>query len=501
MLNNILILIRNIRTINAIKSERAENTAIILQCRIFENKKVGFMADSKTSREQLFESSPVWNAIFKLTIPMIISSIVAMIYNLSDTYFVGALNDSVQNAAITLAAPAMTLFYGITNLFGIGASSLMSRSLGLKDYKTVKNASATGIYFALICATVLSSITIIFNKQTLSILGTDDATYSATKDYMFWTVCLGAIPTIMSIMFGYLVRAEGRAMQASIGQMSGCLLNIILDPFFILPWGLNLGAAGAGLATFIASCVSCSYFLILLFKDKTNTNICIKPSYVALNKHVLSNIFIVGIPGVFQNVLNVLSMTILNNIIANYGPNVVAAVGIANKINQLPIQIVFGFTQGVMPLIGYNYANKNFSRMKESIKKTYILTISALMVILVLFNIAGQPIVRMFMDNDEIVRTGSWFLSGFGLSLPFMCIDFMVVGISQSFGMGKPALIFSFLRKCFIEIPLILLLNRFAQVNGIAYAQCITEVCMAGIAIFVQMSLLSNKRLKKLENS
>ena len=195
----------------------------------------------------------------------------------------------------------------------------------------------------------------------------------------------------------------------------------------------------------------------------------------------------------FQNILNVLSMTILNNIVAEYGADVVASVGIANKINQLPIQIVFGFTQGVMPLIGYNYAAKNFGRMKEVIKKTYMVTLSALLCILVLFNVAGQPIIRFFMDNNEIVKTGAWFLSGFGISLPFMCIDFMVVGISQSFGMGKPALIFSFLRKLFLEIPFILFLNSVAGVLGIAYAQCATEVIMAIVAFFVQLSILKNR--------
>lgn len=454
------------------------------------------MKNSKINREDLFEKTPVWNAIFTLTIPMIISSAVSMIYNLSDTYFVGALNDSVQNAAITLAAPAMTLFYGVTNLFGIGASSLMSRSMGKKDTETVKKASATGIYLALLSAMILSFVTLIFNRQTLSLLGTDSLTFAATKDYLFWTVCLGSVPGIMAIMFGYLLRAEGRSMQASIGQMSGCILNIILDPFFIMPWGLNLGASGAGLATFIANVVACTYFLILIIKNKDKTYVCIKPSYVALNRFILSNIFIVGIPGVFQNVLNVVSMTILNNIVASYGPNTVAAVGIANKINQLPIQIVFGFTQGVMPLIGYNYANKSFGRMKESIKKTYILTISSLLCITFIFNIFGQPIVRMFMDNDEIVRTGAWFMSGFGLSLPFMCLDFMVVGITQAFGKGKHALICSFVRKLVFEIPLIFALNQIAKVNGIAYAQCITEVLMAAIAVVVQASILSSKKLK-----
>lgn len=452
------------------------------------------MSNSKKSmsREELFEKSPVWNAIFTLTIPMIISSVISMVYNLSDTYFVGMLNDSVQNAAITLAAPAMTLFYGITNLFGIGASSLMSRSMGQKDTETVKKASATGLYLAFIGAVLLSAVTLLFNHQTLGILGADASTYSATKDYMFWTVCLGSVPGIMSIMFGYLFRAEGRSMQAGIGQISGCILNIILDPIFILPFGLNMGAAGAGFATFLANCVACTYFLILLYREKDNTYVCLNPGYITLNKLVLSNIFIVGVPGVFQNVLNVVSMTILNNIVASYGADVVAAVGIANKINQLPIQIVFGFTQGVMPLIGYNYASKNFPRMKETIRKTFLLTVSALLCILVLFNVAGRQIVRIFMDNDVIVSTGAWFLSGFGISLPFMCMDFMVVGISQSFGKGKPALIFSFLRKVFLEIPFILILNAAAGVMGIAYAQCSTEIIMAVIAAFVLKSLMKS---------
>lgn len=447
------------------------------------------MTKLKMSREELFESSPIWNAIFTLTIPMIISSVVSMVYNLSDTYFVGALNDSVQNAAITLVAPAMTLFYGVTNLFGIGASSLMSRSMGKKDTETVKRASATGLYLAFTCAVILSLITLTFNRQALGILGTDSVTFSATKDYMFWTVGMGSVPGIMSIMFGYLLRAEGRAMHASVGQMSGCILNIILDPFFILPWGLNMGAAGAGMATFIANCVACTYFLVLILRKNANTYVCLNPSYVTFSKVILSNIFIVGVPGVFQNVLNVISMTILNNIVAGYGPDVVAAVGISNKINQLPIQIVFGFTQGVMPLIGYNYASRNFGRVKESIKKTYIVTISSLMCIMLLFNAAGRPIIRMFMDNDEIVRTGAWFLSGFGISLPFLCIDFMVVGVTQSFGMGKHALVFSFLRKVFLEIPFVLLLNRFLGVMVVAYAQCSTEIVMAIVAIGVQVAL------------
>lgn len=458
------------------------------------------MRKNNISREDLFENIPVWNAIFTLTIPMIISSLVSMLYNLADTYFVGMLRDPLQNAAVTLAAPAMTLFYAVTNLFGIGASSLMSRAMGMKEHEKVKKASATGMYFGLFFAVLLTVITLVFNHQTLNILGTDASTYEATKNYMFWTVCMGSVPAIMNILFGYLLRAEGQSMHAGIGVMSGCALNIILDPFFILPWGLNMGAAGAGLATFISNCVALSYFLVLLYRQRGKTGVSLNPAYFTLSKDILADIFIVGVPGVFQNLLNVASMTLLNNIIAGYGANAVASIGIASKINQLPIQIIFGFTQGVMPLIGYNYAAKNYPRMKEGIRKTCIVTMTSLFAIMLLFNLAGQGIIRIFMDNDEIVKIGAKFLSGFGISLPFMCLDFLVVGISQSFGMGKHALAFSFLRKLAFEIPFILLLNRFVGLFGVAYAQCSAEICMAVIAAFVFVGLMGRTKEKGVDS-
>lgn len=457
------------------------------------------MADNK--REELFEKKPVWGAIFTLTIPVIIGSIVSMIYNLSDTYFVGMLNNPIENAAVTLAAPAMTLFYAVTNLFGVGASSLMSRALGLKDMKTVKKASATGLYFALILAGLLAVLSLVFNNEILGILGTDKDTFEATKQYMFWTVSMGAVPSIMSIMFGFLLRAEGKSLVASIGQMSGCVLNIILDPFFILPFGLNMGVAGAGLATFIGNCVALVYFLVLIYHDRNVTSVSIDPRNVSLEKAILLSILIVGIPGVFQNNLNVISMTILNNIAASYGPNSVAAIGIANKVNQLPIQIVFGFTQGVMPLIGYNYAAGNYLRMSEAVKKTYVATLSGLMVILVLFNVGGSQIMRFFMDNNEIVSVGAKFLSGFGISLPFMCMDFMAVGVSQSFGFGKYALTFSFLRKLLFEIPFIYLLSFMFGVYGLAYAQCSSEFLMAVIANIVMLKLMKQAKEKALKQT
>lgn len=441
-------------------------------------------------KEELFERMPVTKAILKLTIPMIISSIISILYNLADTYFVGILNDPVQNAAVTLVAPATVLFFGVTNLFGIGASSLMSRKLGEKNYEDVKRASATGIYFGLFSAALISFIALVFNSGLIKLLGSSEITYKVTKEYMFWTVCLGAIPAIMNILFSFLLRAEGRSVHASVGAISGCILNIILDPFFILPFGLNMGAAGAGLATFISNVFATLYFVVLLVKIRAKTLVSLNPKYFSLRPDILKNIFIVGIPGVFQNFLNVISMTIMNNMASGFGTDLVASMGIVGKVNQIPIQVIFGFSQGIMPLIGYNYACKNIKRVKETIRKEFVIVLGILAIVMAVFIAGGKPIIRMFMNNDNIVKIGSFFLFATALSLPFMSMDFITVGISQSFGMGKIALIYSFLRKLFLEIPFIFIFSKSFGMNGLAFPAMATEMIMSIISVFVLTRLI-----------
>jgi len=448
------------------------------------------MNTNTSSKEELFERMPVTKAIFTLTIPVIISSVVSIVYNLSDTFFVGKLNNPVENAAVTLVAPAMTLFYAITNLFGVGASSLMSRKLGVKEYENVQKAAATGIYFGLFCSIILSLIALLFSDKILNVLGANSETAAVTKQYLFWTVGLGAVPCIMNILFTFLLRAEGRANVASIGAISGCVLNIILDPFFILPFGLNLGAAGAGLATFISNCFALSYFIVLLIFLKGKTYVNVNPKNVSFEPEILKNIFAVGFPGVVQNNLNVISMTIFNNLAAGFGTMAVASIGIVNKLNQLPIQIIFGFSQGVMPLIGYNFACKNKPRVKEVIRKIFEITLVSLFVVVGVYFGGSKLLIRLFMNNDEIVMVGSRFLKGFGLSLPFMCVDFVVVGISQSFGMGKYAFVFSILRKAVFEIPFILIFSKIFGLYGLAFSTCCAELLMSVIAFFVLKKLL-----------
>ena len=229
------------------------------------------------NRISLFETRPVPAAVLTLAIPTIVSQLVMVLYNLADTFFVGMLNDPVESAGVALAAPVLLAFNAINNLFGVGTSSMMSRALGRKDYDTVSRSSAFGFYCSLVCGVLFGLLCALFQGPLLTLIGADQTTRTATQGYLFWTVFLGSAPAILNVVMAYLVRSEGAAMHASIGTMSGCFLNIILDPIFILPWGFHMGAPGAGLATFLSNCAACIYFFVFLYVKRGKTFVCVDP--------------------------------------------------------------------------------------------------------------------------------------------------------------------------------------------------------------------------------
>ena len=298
---------------------------------------------------------------------------------------------------------------------------------------------------------------------------------------MEWTVLFGATPAILNVVMAYLVRAEGASLHASLGTMSGCLLNIVLDPVFILPWGFNMGAAGAGLATFLSK--------------RRNTFVCINPKKFRFRKSIVAGVFGVGIPASIQNLLNVTGMTVLNNFTAGFGADAVAAMGITQKINMVPMQISMGLSQGIMPLISYNYSSGNVSRMKSTLLFTVKIAMSFMVIVTIGYFAGASGLTRLFMQNESIVAYGTRFLRGFCLGLPFLCMDFIAVGVFQASGLGKESLVFAILRKIVLEIPALFILNKLFPLYGLAYAQLCAEVILSIAAVIVLMRLF--KKLQK----
>lgn len=444
-------------------------------------------------KTQLFENTPIPKAVITLAVPTVISSLVMVIYNLADTYFVGMLNDPVQNAAVTLAAPVLLAFNAVNNLFGVGSSSMMSRALGQKDYDTVAKSSAFGFYCAVFCGLLFSAGYTIFRAPILNVLGADASNAAQTAAYLKWTTTFGAMPAILNVVFAYLVRAEGSSFHASLGTMSGCILNIALDPIFILPWGLNMGAAGAGLATFISNCAACLYFFVFMLIKRGKTYVCIDPRKFGFYKGIVGRIFNVGIPASIQNLLNVTGMTVLNNFTSAFNNDAVASMGISQKINMIPMYICMGISQGIMPLIGYNYASGNRTRMKKTLLFTARLSIIFITAMAAVYFIFAGGLIKMFMSNPSVVSYGTAFLRGMCLGLPFLAMDFLAVNVFQACGMGVKALVFAVMRKILLEIPALYILNRIFPLYGLAYAQFAAEFILA-IAAVVTLTRMFKKK-------
>ena len=446
------------------------------------------MQDEK--KTYLFEEMPIAKAVMQLSVPTVLGCLVMILYNLADTYFVGMLDNPEETAAVTFGATVILAFNAVTNLFGTGTSSLMSRALGVKDYDTFKKTSAFGFYAGIVLSILFAVSSVVFNAPLLKLLGASGANVEPTRAYIFWTVTCGAVPAITNVIMANLVRSEGNALHASIGTMSGCLLNIILDPFFILPFGLNMKAAGAGLATCISNTVACLYFFVLLRVKKGKTNVSINIRDLRPNKYIVKEVLIVGIPASIQNLLNVTGMTVMNNSMAVFGSEAVSAMGISHKTTMIPMYVSMGISQGILPLVGYNFAAGNKKRMSQTIVFATSIGMGIMVVATAGFWFGAGGIISLFMENALIVEYGTAFIRGLCLAQPFLSLDFTGVGVFQACGLGKTSLVFAVLRKVVLEIPAMIVLNRLFPMYGLAYAQLVAEVILACAAVIKMRKIM-----------
>ena len=452
--------------------------------------------NAREEKIRLFEEVPVPQAVAKLAIPTVLSSLVSLIYNLADAYFVGLLNDPVQTAAVSLVAPVTLAFSAVTNLFGTGSASMMSRALGRKDMRTLRESSAFGFYGALFTGILFSVLCTLFLQPLLALLGADSSTAPVTARYMRWTVCLGAAPSIVTIVLAQMIRSEGAALHASIGSMSGCVLNMVLDPIFVLPFGLNMGAEGAAMATLISNCFSLSYALGYLYVKRKSTFVCISPKAFTLRRPISGGVCAIGIPACIQTSLNVASQMILNNLAAGYGAAAMAGMGIAYRISMIPWHISHAISMGVMPLVGYTFASKRIPRMKHALSHAIKLSQCVLWATTIFCCVFPSLVVRLFIQEPQSVAYGSAFLIAQSLSIPLLGFDFMTIGAFQAVGKGSNALLMSTCRKLVLQIPATFLLNMLWPLYGLAYAQLVAEIGM-GVLSFILLKRL----IRQIEHS
>ena len=436
------------------------------------------------NNKDVFQGRSVPATIAKFAIPTILSQLVTLLYNLADTFFVGHTNNPSQVAALTLSFPIFMTLTMVGNLFGIGANSFISRSLGQGERDNASKASTFAFYGALAGTLVIIAVLVIFMRPILTTIGAlTEATYDATKAYLTWTVVYGGLPTVAALMLGHLIRSEGNTKQASIGMALGGILNIVLDYFFVPVMGL--GAEGAAIATCISNVVAFLYLLMIVFRTK-GTVIVLNPVKLKFRARIVKQVILVGIPAAAIIVLGSTANIILTHFMSEYGDVSIAAFGIVQKIGTIAIQITVGLTQGIMPLLGYCYGANDIKRLKAINRCSFIILGCYAALCILVVEILAQPLVNLFISEQSTVEKAVSFVRVWFLCAPGMCFTNLFSSIFQAMGKWVQSLVLSVIRQLGLLLPLLIILSTYVGEMGLVYAQPIADsvTLVVGILLY-----------------
>ncbi|WP_316859532.1 MATE family efflux transporter [uncultured Cohaesibacter sp.] len=428
----------------------------------------------------IFEKMPVPKAILKNAIPTIAGMVVVLIYNIADTFFVGQTNDPFQVAAVSLTTPVFLLFMATGNMIGIGGTSVISRALGERRPEFANHVSSFCFYMSWVIGIVFAAIFMLGMPFILQLIGVSDNTIGHARDYLLY-VAPSAPFVITSVAFGNIVRAAGKAKESMFGMMLGTILNILLDPIFILY--LDMGVAGAAIATLIGNIASAYYFWRLVGGNKTALSIKLADFRIV---GVIWPVVSIGVPAALNNVLMSTSIIILNNVLSSHGDIAVAAMGVATKVGMIAVLLQIGLGVGIQPLLGFNFGAKNAQRFR-AILQTSIAFALIMGSTLTFFSWLGSGfIVRSFIDDQAVFEQGVVFVKALLLTGPVIGVMFIYINTLQAMGAAKESLILSISRQGFIFIPMIYVLDHFFGLSGVVYAQPLADI----MSILISLALV-----------
>ncbi len=448
---------------------------------------------SKEKREKIFSSYPIPKAVAALALPSVLSSIVNVIYNMADTYFVSLMKNTNATAAVSLTMPVFLFFVAFGNIFGVGGSAYIARSMGEGEKERVKKISSFSIFSSLFSGALLMILILLTINPLIKALGSaSDIVTEYSHDYLKY-IALGGPMIVTSITASNLVRGEGAAKESMTGLMIGTVTNIVLDPIMILV--LNLGVGGAAIATVIGNVASVIYYAFYLIKG--NSILSCNPKKFSFGDGILKNVIPVGIPAAINNLLMSFSNILLNNYMKDYGEAAVAALGIALKVNMLIAFVQMGIGMGVQPLIGYSYGARNTSRLRGTMKFTMLCTFVFGTLLSIIYLIFTTQIINIFNGehDPQVTEYGVKILRALIISGPFLGIMFTYNFAFQAMAKPLPSLVLSIGRQGIIFIPLVIIMNNLFQFDGIVFAQPAADLFCVVLA--VMMFAIVKKNLKK----
>ena len=446
------------------------------------------MRDS-TQEARLFNDMPILRSVLTLAIPTVISQIILVIYNMADTFFIGMTGSDAMLTSVTVCMPAFMFLSAISNLFGVGGASVIARSLGSGQVKKAKRTASFAFWgcVGLTLAYGLGALVLI-HPFVNALGGSDPQVHGNACDYLRWTVIVGGVGTSLNALLGHLVRSEGRSMQAGFGIALGGVLNIALDPLFmfvLLPKGREV--TGAALATMLSNLTATLYFLAVIWANRDQSVLSLKPTRRALDNGIPADVLTTGLPACLMTLCENISYAVLDNLMASFGMMAQAGIGVAKKVNMLAHCMVRGMAQGVLPLIAYTYGAGNHRRMRRAVTLSTGISIgmaAACMAVCLLFS---RSLIGVFIQHESpSLDYGAAFLRILCIGGPFSACAYAFISFFQATGQSGKSFLLAILRKGLLDIPLMFMLMRRIPVYGIVWATPIADTvcCAVAIAMF-----------------
>ena len=444
---------------------------------------------NREKERYIFESSPVIRAIMSLALPSVFGQIILVIYNMADTYFVGLTGSDVKITAVTVCMPAFMFLSAIANLFGIGGASVVSRMLGSGKRDEARMASAFAFWGCVFTAGLYSLGSFLLVDRFVSLLGGSDAEiHPLAREYLLIAVAAGGVVTATNTLLSHLIRAEGRSLQASLGIVIGGLCNIALDPIFmfvILSRGNEV--MGAALATMLSNVVTLIYYTVFILAHRRNLILSIKPRTGMFLNGIPRDVIAIGIPACLMTLCENISYAVLEKLMSAYGTAAQAGIGVAKKVNMLAHSVVRGMAQGVLPLIGYNYASGNRTRMRRVVRLSAAISLVISLLCMGAGLLFARQLIGIFIPADNLSHSyGATFLRILCVGAPFSAWAYTVISFFQATGHMRKSLVLALLRKGILDIPLMFVLDRFFDRYGLVSATPIADIvcCISAAILF-----------------
>lgn len=443
-------------------------------------------AKRKISQEEIFERLPAASALRVMIVPSVISQLIVLIYNMADTFYVGQTNNPYMVAAASLILPVFNITLCLAGLAGTGGGALISRLLGKHEAEEARRVSAFSIYLAVLVAAVFSLGMAVFMRPILELLGAGENTYQYARQYAFFVIVLGGIPTVLSNVLSNLIRSTGRSKEAGRGIVLGGILNIALDPLFmfiLFPEGYEV--MGAGAATCLSNCIACLYFILVVVKMGSGSVITFRLKAGLARRESIAAVFAVGIPSAAATLLFDLDYVVIDRLMVSYHDLALAAIGIVLKIERFPLNVGIGICQGMMPLVAYSFSSGNKQRMNEIVRLARRLGLLIAGASIVLYELFSLQLVRIFIADAQTITLASQFLQIRVLATPLMFLSFFTVYLFQAFGMGKKALFLGLMRWLAFNIPMLFILNGIFGMYGIVWSQVTADTLTVMLSFYV----------------